>query len=77
MTAEEDQAIQRSLGRIEGQLSAISSSFIQHMQDDASNFKEVKLNINTLQKKLWTFGGIFLCLGFLLTHSDKLFAFIK
>lgn len=69
--------IQRSLGRIEGQLNAIGTSFVQHMQDDASNFKEIKLTIGIMQKKMWTYGGMVIAFGFLLTHADKLIAFVK
>lgn len=69
--------IQRSLGRIEGQLQAINSSFMQHMQDDAANFKEIKLGMNIMYSKLYTYGGVFLGVGLLLTYSDKLLAFLK
>lgn len=69
--------IQRSLGRIEGQLTSINSSFIQHMQDDAANFKEINLNIAIMQKKIWTYGGFIIAAGFIITHADRLLTFIK
>lgn len=63
--------IQRSLGRIEGQLQSINSSFMQHMQDDAANFKELKLTTGVTQKKLYTFSGMLIAVMFLITHSEK------
>lgn len=69
--------IQRSLGRIEGQLQAINTAFIQHMQDDASNFKELKLSQGITQKKLYTFSGMLIAIAFVLTHTDKILSFIK
>ena len=69
--------IQRSLGRIEGQLQSINTSFTQHMSDDASNFKEIKLGLSVMQKKIYTWSGIIIAVGFFLTHSDKLLAFFK
>lgn len=69
--------IQRSLGRIEGQLVSLNSSFMQHMQDDAANFKEIKLNQGIINKKQYTFSGILIALMFMITHSDKILAYIK
>jgi len=69
--------IQRTLGRIEGQLNSISTTFVQHMQDDAANFKEIKLGLSIMQKKIYTWSGIIIAVGFFLTHSDKLLAVFK
>lgn len=69
--------IQRTLGRIEGQLQSIGQTFTQHIQDDASNFKEIKLNLSVMQKKIYTYSGFIIALGFALTHSKELLAFIK
>lgn len=69
--------IQRSLGRIEGKLDSVCSSFLQHMQDDASNFKEIKLNISIMQKKLATWAGGLIILGFLVSNAHTLAAFVK
>ena len=69
--------IQRSLGRIEGQLMAINTSFVQHMQDDAANFKELKLSQGVTQKKLYTFSGAIIASMFILTHFDKILLLAK
>lgn len=69
--------IQRSLGRIEGQLQSLNAAFMQHMQDDAANFKELKLTQGITQKKLYTFSGMLIAVVFILTHTDKLLTLIK
>ncbi len=69
--------IQRSLGRIEGQLQSIGNTFTQHIQDDAANFKEIKLGLSVMQKKIYTYSGFIIAIGFALTHSKELLAFIK
>lgn len=69
--------IQRSLGRIEGQLQSIGTTFTQHIQDDASNFKEIKMGLSVMQKKIYTYSGFIIALGFALTHSKELLALIK
>lgn len=69
--------IQRTLGRIEGQLQSIGQTFTQHIQDDAANFKEIKLGLSVMQKKIYTYSGFIIAIGFLLTHSKELLAFIK
>lgn len=71
------QEIQRTLGRIEGQLQSINTSFVQHMSDDAANFKEIKLGFSVMERKVYTWSGFIIALGFALTHSDKLVALVK
>lgn len=56
----------RSLGRIEGKLDSLASSFVAHLQEDASSFKEVKLRISNLEYKLVACIGALGVLGFLL-----------
>lgn len=73
----ESAQIERSLGRIEGQLQSINVSFMQHMQDDAANFKELKLNQGVTQKKLYTFSGMMIAVMFMITHADKFLLFVK
>jgi hypothetical protein len=69
--------IQRSLGRIEGHLQSLGNTFTQHIQDDAANFKEIKLNLSNMQRKIYTYSGFIIAIGFAITHSKELLAFVK
>lgn len=82
------QGIERSLGRIEGKLDAVGSSFSQHAKDDLVAFQEMRLNINQLSqevklnntnvlRKFATFNGALLLLVFIIVNSDKVLAFFK
>jgi hypothetical protein len=68
----ESAQIERSLGRIEGQLQSLNIAFMQHMQDDAANFKELKLNQGITQRKLYIFSGMLIAVMFMIGHADKL-----
>lgn len=65
----------RSLGRIEGKLDALASSFVTHIADDAAQFKELKLGQSIQNKKIWSFTGgvvaLWLGIQFFFSHLGK------
>lgn len=65
-TRTETPELYRSLGRIEGKLDSLATSFGSHLQDDAASFKEVKMRMSSMEYKLVAFIGGLGVIGFLL-----------
>lgn len=71
MTEHRDDELQRSLGRIEGQLAELNKAILAHFQDDERNFHAVRQDVSGLQKKFWFASGAGAMLGSFITFLVK------
>jgi hypothetical protein len=60
--------IQRSLGRIEGQLETLAEEIRQHFKDDKTNFAAVESDIKKLERKVYYASGFVGALVFLIQN---------